>query len=98
MIEGLSARLKSSRISVKLSRKQVGELIGVSESMIGLYEGGARQPSLVALIKLASIYKVSTDYLLGCEKQSKLSVSLDGLSEQQIQIIQQTVHCFRGQA
>lgn len=97
MIEGLANRLKSSRKAVGLSRKQIAQLIGVSESMVGLYEAGTRQPSLAALVKLASTYKVSTDYLLGCEQQSKTSVSLSGLNEQQIQIIYQTIRCFREQ-
>ena len=97
MIEGLANRLKSSRISVNLSRKQVGEIIGVSESMIGLYESGTRQPSLSAIIKLATLYKVTTDYLLGCEQTSNATISISGLNDQQIQVVRQTIHCFRGE-
>jgi len=98
MIEGLANRLKASRVAKELSRKQVAELIGVTESMVGFYEAGTRQPSLSALIKLAAIYKVTTDYLLGCEQQSKSSASLTGLSDQQIQVIHQTIRLFRGQS
>ena len=98
MIEGLSTRLRSSRNAVKLSRKQVAELLGVSESLIGLYEAGTRQPSLSALIRLASIYKVTTDFLLGCEPHGQTLVSLTGLNDRQIQAIHQTIRCFRENA
>ena len=46
MIQGLAKRLQIARINKELSRKQTAERIGVSESLIGLYESGSRQPSL----------------------------------------------------
>lgn len=95
MIKGLGDRLLSSRNNSKLSRKQVADLLGVSTSLIGLYETDVRQPSLSALVKLASIYKVSTDYLLGCETVEKKTLSLTGLSDKQIKALTMTYECFR---
>jgi len=95
MIKGLDKRLQTCRTNCEFSRHQIAQLIGVSESMIGLYETGARQPSLSNLIKLASIYKVSTDYLLGCENNDLESISLSGLTPQQIQALTLTLKCFR---
>jgi len=97
MINGLNKRLQKSRINTGLSRKQVAELVAVSESTIGLYESGIRQPSLSVLMKLASTYKVTTDYLLGCEQTEKQSLSLIGLSDEQIKILSLTAKCFRNQ-
>ncbi len=97
MIRGLDKRLQISRINSNLTRKQVAELINVSESLIGLYESGSRQPSLSSLIKLASIYKVSTDYLLGCEISDNKQISVVGLNEKQIQALNMTIQCFRKQ-
>ena len=97
MIDGLANRLKCSRINVNLTRKQVSEIIDVSESLIGLYESGSRQPSLSALVKLATLYKVSTDYILGCEKKEKNFLSLVGLTDKQIQALNITIQCFRNQ-
>lgn len=97
MIKGLDKRLQACRINCEFTRQQVAQLIGVSESMIGLYETGARQPSLTNLIKLASLYKVTTDYLLGCEKNGTDSISISGLSPQQIQAITSTIKCFRNE-
>ena len=95
MIKGLDVRLRVSRINRGLTRKQVAELIDVSESLIGLYESGNRQPSLIVLIKLCAIYKVTADYLLGCESMDKSVLSLDGLTDKQIQALTLTAECFR---
>lgn len=94
MIENLGKKLESLRISSKLSRKQVAELLGISVSMVGLYETDQRLPSLKILIKLAAHYKVSVDYLLGTHIERNV-LSLDGLTDKQIQVLKQTVECFR---
>jgi len=95
MIQGLANRLQISRTNCNLTRKQVAELLGVSESLIGLYESGNRQPSLSALIKLAALYHVTTDYLLGCESPDNGCLSLTGLTDRQIQALTLTAQCFR---
>ena len=66
MFENLPDKLKTLRVNSNLSRKQIAELIGVSVSMVGLYESGERLPSLHIIVKLATQYKVSVDYLLDC--------------------------------
>lgn len=95
MFDNLGVKLKIARISNDLSRKQVSELIGVSASMIGLYETGERLPSLPVIVKLATQYKVSVDYLLDFNTASKDSLSLDGLTDKQIQALKLTADCFR---
>ncbi len=98
MVKGLAKRLVIARANTGLSRKQIAERIGVTESTIGLYESGNRQPSLENLMKLASIYKVTTDYLLGCEPSTIDALSLHGLNDKQVQALTLTVKCFRGQS
>lgn len=95
MYISLCNKLKAARENSKLSRKQVSELIGVSESMIGHYETGERQPSLSVLVKLAKQYKTSTDYLLGNNVIDNNTIALDGLSDKQKQVIRDTIECFR---
>lgn len=94
-IHGLGDRLKSVRIQNNLSRKQVAEQIGVSVSIVGLYESNIRQPSLSNLIKLAALFKVSTDYLLDINASGKKVLSLEGLTDKQIEALQLTADCFR---
>lgn len=46
------------------------------------------------LVKLATQYKVSVDYLLDIAT-SKDIISLDGLSPDQVQALKLTIECFR---
>lgn len=95
MIEGFGQRLKIARMQKNLSRKQVAEIIGVTASLIGLYETDERLPSLPVFMKLASCYGVSSDYLLNCESSDKESLNIEGLSEQQIRALKLTISCFK---
>lgn len=94
MIPDLYKKLHISRINSELTRSQVSQRIGVSESIIGLYESGNRQPSLENLVKLAKLYNVSIDYLLGNEINNNESLSLSGLTENQKKTLLQTYKCF----
>ena len=96
MLGDLGNKLKTLRVNNKLSRKQVAELVGVSASTIGLYESGERIPSVMVLVKLATQYKTSVDYLLGIDNTEKEMLSLEGLTDKQIKALKTTVECFRG--
>jgi len=78
-------RLKELRTAKRLSQVQLAELINVSKSVISAYENDIRMPSYDILIKLARIFKVTSDYLLGINKQKSLDVS--SLSKNQFEII-----------
>lgn len=95
MIKDFGNKLKSARIQNNLSRKEVSKLLGISVSTIGFYESNERQPSLSILIKLAALYKVSTDYLLGIEDSHQNILSVEGLTYKQISALKLTVECFR---
>lgn len=58
-------KLREIRKKNGLSLKKMGEIIGVAESTMSLYETEKRQPDYNALKKLADYFNVTTDYLLG---------------------------------
>ena len=58
-------RIRDLRKRKKLTMKQLGQVIGVAESTISLYESGKRQPDNDTLQKFADYFDVSVDYLLG---------------------------------
>lgn len=60
-------KLREIRTEKKISMKKLGEIVGVSESAISLYETGKREPDQDTLKRIADYFKVSTDYLLGRE-------------------------------
>ena len=65
MITNLSVRLRQLRLDKRLRQDQVARLVGVSKGAISAYETDIRQPSYDVLIRLANLYRVSADYLLG---------------------------------
>ena len=58
-------KLKELRKEHKLSMKELGKILGLSESTISLYEAGKREPDIKTLIKMADYFKVGVDVLIG---------------------------------
>ncbi len=74
----LSKRLKQLRIENNMYQKDVAKKIGITESGYGYYEQDKRIPDSIMLNKLAALYNVSTDYLLGnTNRKTPESVSVD---------------------
>lgn len=61
-------RMRELRKQKKITMKQLGVLVGCSESAISQYETGKREPDFETLLKIAEYFGVSTDYLLNTEK------------------------------
>lgn len=87
------SRLKTLRTEMRLTQAQLAERIGVVKSVISFYESGDRYPSLDTLVKIASVFHVTTDFLLGIERTVLLNVS--DLSESEIGALQITADAFR---
>ncbi len=49
----------------KLTQRQVAEYLGISQPSYIRYENGQSEPTLTNLVKLADLFDVSVDYLLG---------------------------------
>lgn len=79
-------RLRALRHQKRLTQKQLALQVGVQNKIISFYEMGDRIPSPEMIIKLAAVFHVSSDYLLGIEKHETLDTS--GLSEDDIAILQ----------
>ena len=65
MKESVGRRLKECRISMKLSQRDVAKLMGVAQPIYQRFEKGIFECNYEQLVKLADIYDVTTDYLLG---------------------------------
>ncbi len=86
-------RLKSLRNQTGLTQKQLAERLGVTKSVVSYYELQERYPSPEVLIKLAQIFHVSADYLLGIESSQVLDIS--DLDEDDKLLLQHTVNVLR---
>lgn len=63
-------RIRQTRKEHKITMKDLGEIIGVAESTISMYETGNREPDLRTLSQIADYFQVSVDYLLGRDEKS----------------------------
>ena len=86
-------KLKNLRKQKRLTQKQVADRIGLAISAVSSYEAGTRYPSYDILIKLARIYHVSTDYLLGMTDKKELDIS--GLNDDEVEAISQLVNILK---
>lgn len=77
--------LKKLRLEAGLTQRQLATQIGVSKSILSCYELQSRMPSSEILVKLATIFHVSTDFLLGLDKVTRLEVS--DLTEDDIKVV-----------
>ena len=61
-------RLKKLRKEKGLTQKQLGEVLHICTPTVTLYERGKRQPDIGMLKRIASLFNVSVDYLIGYDK------------------------------
>lgn len=86
-------KLKELRKQKRLTQKQVADRIGLAISAVSSYEAGTRYPSYDVLIKLARIFHVSTDYLLGMTDKKEIDVS--GLNDEEVEVVLQLVNILK---
>ena len=58
-------QLRQLRNGQKLTQQQLADRLGVAKSVVSYYESGDRFPSYDVLIKIATTFHVTTDFLLG---------------------------------
>ncbi len=67
--------LKKLRLETSLTQTQLAAKIGITKSVLSYYELHDHFPPAAILIKLATIFHVSTDHLLGITPGKKPDVS-----------------------
>jgi len=88
--------LKELRRKAGMTQKELAGKVGVTKSVISYYELSERSPSPEMLMKLASVFHVSTDYLLGIDKQDALDLA--GLSNEDKMLVRTMVEALRKKA
>lgn len=87
-------RIKELRQNAGLTQQQLADRIWVSKAAISNYELYERNPSPEILVKLAKVFHVSVDYLLGIEEKSQ-TLDLSGLTDEDIQMLENTAALLR---
>lgn len=76
-----SDNLRMLRAKYKLSQQDVGDIVGLTSQAVSKWENDVAQPDNDSLIKLAKYFNVSTDYLLGIEKNEEKKEVVDPLDD-----------------
>ena len=74
-------RIKELRISTGLNQVDFAKKLNVTKQSVSNWENGNIQPSIDMLIKIATVFSVSSDYLLGLDVRATIDVS--NLTERQ---------------
>ena len=86
-------KIKLLREKCGITQSALAKQLGITRSSVNAWEMGLSIPSTQYVVELALIFKVSTDYLLGLEKTS--TVSVDGLSDREIASIVEIIECYK---
>lgn len=62
-------QLKELRKKNKMTQAELAELIGLKRATVTQYENGRISPSKEVLIKIANLFRVSLDEIVGADKQ-----------------------------
>ena len=79
------AKLKELRMNKKMQQSELGNLLNLSPSTISLYESDNRKPTPEIITKVADIFHVSTDYLLGISTSKNKYYDLTEKDEKNIE-------------
>lgn len=70
----LGQRISEMRTSLGWSQVELAKRLGVVKQTVSNWENDNIQPSIEMLVRIAHIFNVSTDYLLGLDGTLRLSV------------------------
>lgn len=81
----IADRIKMLREEHKLTQADLAKKLGITRSGVNAWEMGISVPSTQYVVELATLFKVSSDYLLGIK--STVSINAEGLSEDDIRLL-----------
>ena len=89
----MGEKIRTLRLAKRLTQTEVALRIGVSKAMISSYELESRAPSYEILIKIATFFGVTTDFLLGLEKSR--TIDCKGLNDEEINAVVDIIDVIR---
>ncbi|MCQ2603611.1 MAG: helix-turn-helix domain-containing protein [Spirochaetia bacterium] len=89
----IADKIKDLREASDLTQNALAKKLGITRASVNAWEQGISVPSTQYLIELATIFKVSTDYLLSVKSNHVVDVS--GLTSKQVAIISELVKEFQ---
>ena len=81
----IAEKVKKLREQKGLSQAELARLLGITRSSVNAWEMGISVPSTQYIVDLAGVFDISTDYLLGVDSSSTISVT--GLTDSDILLV-----------
>lgn len=88
----IAEKIKCLREKENMTQSQLAKILGLSRSGVNAWEMGLSIPSTQYVVELAKTFHVSTDFLLGMEDTSTISVK--GLTDKQVSVVHDIINCF----
>ena len=85
----LGQQIRTLREARRISQTELGKRLGISKQSVCNWENDNVQPSVEMLVRLASLFSVSTDYMLGFERGEYIDVT--GLPDEVVAHVRQIV-------
>ena len=73
----LTKQLRHLRGYNAVTQREIADALCIDRSTYAYYELGETQPSMLMLVRLAKLYDVTTDYLLGIQPEEKQPTSFE---------------------
>ena len=93
MLYSLNENIKRLRLSHGFNQIMFGKLLGVTKQCVSNWENDNVLPSIEMLVKMADIFGISTDHLLGRTETATIDIS--ALTEDQQAHISLIVNDFK---
>lgn len=81
----IAEKVKKLREQKGLSQAELARQLGITRSSVNAWEMGISVPSTQYIVDLAGVFEISTDYLLGVDSSSTVSVA--GLTDSDILLV-----------
>ena len=91
----ISEKIKELRDRAGYSQVQLAKKLDVTRSSVNAWEMGRSTPTTHYIVAMAKLFHVSADYILGMEDH--LSISLDGYTEEETNLIYGLIRYFDSQ-
>ena len=91
----IAEKVKKLREQKGLSQAELARLLGITRSSVNAWEMGISVPSTQYIVDLAGVFDISTDYLLGVDSSSTISVA--GLTDSDILLVHSIIEHLKHQ-
>ena len=89
----LNGKIRELRMASNMSQVQLAQRLGVTKQSVSNWENDNIQPSIEMLVKLAEVFSVSTDFLLGLSCDRVIDVG--GLPDEVVAHLRMLVDDFK---